>query len=95
MISGPEPETIDHAKIQERIKEAYGVPLPPKEALDYLRTKAKLSVKMFDFKNWVKHGHLNYVLDRVCTDKSGRKVYYPGDVFRVAQQMRERRVKSW
>ncbi len=93
LVSGPETETVNHAAIKERIQEAYGEPLPPKEAIDYLRTKAKLSVKMFDFKNWVKHGHLKYVLDRVRTDDNARRIYYPGDIFRVAQQMRERRIK--
>jgi len=93
MVSGPEPEVINHAQIQERIQEAYGEPLPPREAIDYLRTKAKLSVKMNDFKNWVKLGHLNYVLDHVRTDDKARRIYYPGDIFRVAQQMRERRIK--
>jgi len=93
LVSGPETETVNHAKIKERIQEAYGEPLPPREAIDYLRAKAKLSVKMFDFKNWVKHGHLPYVLDRVSTDDNARKIYYPGEVFRVAQQMRARRIK--
>lgn len=93
MVSGPETETVNHAAIKERIKEANGEPLPPKEAIEYLRVKAKLSVKMFDFKNWVKHGHLAYVLDRVSTDDKARRIYYPGEVFRVAQQMRERRIK--
>lgn len=93
MVSGPEPETINHAALQDRVKEANGEPLPPKEALDYLRTKAKLTVKMYDFKNWVKHGHLSYVLDRVTTDEKARRIYYPGEVFRVAQQMRARRIK--
>ena len=93
MVSGPEPEVINHAQIQARIQEAYGEPLPPREAIDYLRTKAKLPVKMSDFKNWVKLGHLQYVLDHVRTDDKARRIYYPGDIFRVAQQMRERRIK--
>jgi len=93
MVSGPEPEIINHAQIQERIQEAYGEPLPPREAIDYLRTKAKLPVKMSDFKNWVKLGHLPYVLDHIRTDDKARRIYYPGDIFRVAQQMRERRIK--
>lgn len=95
LVSGPEQEVINHAQLKERIQEAYGQPLPPREAIDYLRIKAKFNVKMHDFKNWVKHGHLNYVLDRVTTDESARRIYYPGDIFRVAQQMRERRVKVW
>lgn len=94
LVSGPEAEAVNHAAIKERIKEANGEPLPPREAIEYLRVKAKLSVKMFDFKNWVKHGHLSYVLDRVSTDDKARRIYYPGEVFRVAQQMRERRIKN-
>jgi hypothetical protein len=93
LVSGPEEEVIDHAEIKERIKEANGEPLPPREAIDYIRAKTKVAVKMTDFKNWVKLGHLKYVFDRVTTDDKARRIYYPGDVFRVAQQMRERRVK--
>jgi hypothetical protein len=93
LVSGPEEETVNHAEIQERVKEANGEPVPPKEAIQYVKDKAKVAVKMADFKNWVKLGRLRYVLDRVSTDDNERRIYYPGDVFRVAQQMRERRVK--
>lgn len=95
LVSGPEAEVVNYAEIQERIKEANGEPVPPKEAIQYVKDKAKVTVKMTDFKNWVKLGHLRYVLDRVCTDDSSRRIYYPGDLFRVAQQMRERHVKTW
>jgi hypothetical protein len=93
LVSGPEAEVINQAQLQARIQEAYGEPLPPREAIDYLRTKAKLTVKMYDFKNWVKLGHLQYVLDHVRTDDKARRIYYPGDIFRVAQKMRDKRIK--
>lgn len=93
LVSGPEAEFVNHAEIKERIKEANGQPIPPREAIDYLREQTRLSIKVADFKNWVKLGHLRYVLDRVPTDDKARRIYYPGDVFRVAQQMRERRIK--
>lgn len=88
LVSGPEAEVINHTQIQERIKEANGELMAPREAIEYLRDKAKMTVKMADFKNWVKLGHLPYTLDA-----SDRKLYYPGDLFRVATRMRERRVK--
>lgn len=72
---------------------AKGEPLAPREAIDYIRDKTRLKIKMDDFKNWVKHGHLTYVLDRVTSDDKPRRIYYPGEVFKIAQQMRERRIK--
>lgn len=93
LISGPDEPPINHVANRERAKEARGEPLPPREAIDYLRKKTKLQIKMFDFKNWVKHGKLTYVFDRVTSHDKPRKIYYPGDVFTVAQEMRDKRAK--
>ncbi|WP_461169284.1 hypothetical protein [Arthrobacter sp. Z1-15] len=75
-------------------EEAKGEPLPPKEVINYLRVQTQTPIKLFDFKNWVKRGRLKYVLDRVTIDDKARRVYHPGEVFRVAQEMRDKHVKS-
>ncbi|SEI45057.1 hypothetical protein SAMN04487917_101359 [Arthrobacter sp. yr096] len=92
-VSGPEEPTIDQFALNARVKEARGEPMPPRQAIDYVRKKTKITVKMDDFKNWVKLGHLPYVFDRVTIDDKPSRIYFPGDVFRVAQRMRERRIK--
>lgn len=93
LVSGPEEDVINHVALRERAEEARGEPMPPRQAIDYVRQKTKIAVKMVDFKNWVKLGHLPYVFERVTNDDNPRKIYYPGDVFRVAQRMRDRRIK--
>lgn len=81
--------------IRRRLKEmkdaAKGQPLPPRQAREYLRDKAGISIKTKDFENWVQLRRLAYVLDRVTTDNKPRKIYFPGDVFRTYQEMKERR----
>ena len=73
---------------------AKGEPLSPREVRDYLRTNAGISIKTKDFENWVYHRHLAYVLDRVgigTEREAGRRIYFPGEVFRVYRTMLERK----
>lgn len=95
LISGPEEIRIDHEAKRERARKARGEPLPPREAIDYVRKKTKVSIKMYDFKNWVKLGKFAYVLDRVTSHDKPRKIYFPGDLFNVAKDMQDRRQKVW
>lgn len=76
---------------------AKGEPLPPREVREYLRINAGISIKTKDFENWVYHRHLTYVLERVGTGgpkESGRRIYYPGEVFRVYRAMLERKLAA-
>jgi len=93
LVWGNEAEVIDHEAIRQRIEEADVDPVPPRQAMDYIREKTKIIIKVDDFKNWVKLGHLRYVLDHVPTFDKAQKIYFPLEVFRVAQRMRDRRVK--
>lgn len=70
---------------------ARGEPMTPREVREYLQRKAKVSVLKKDFENWVQLGRLGYVLDRVTTSGTARRIYYPGDVLRVFEDMRGRR----
>lgn len=73
-----------------RIK-ARGEPMSPRSVREYLQKKARVVVSKFDFENWVKLGRLRYVLDRVNSEGKPRRIYYPGDVLSVAEDMRARR----
>ena len=73
-----------------RIK-ARGTPMPPRAAREFLQKKARVFILKKDFENWVQLGRLNYVLDRVTTTDKPRRIYYPGDVLEVFQDMRARK----
>lgn len=81
-----------HDELKSKAK---GEPVSPREAREYLRKKAGVSIKTKDFENWVYHRHLSYVLDHVRIAKKprdmGRRIYFPGEVFRVYRQMQERK----
>lgn len=90
------PECEAPHNVRQRLKEMkdaalLGQPVPPRQAREYLRDKAGISIKTKDFENWVQLGRLDYVLDRVTTDNKPRRIYFPGDVFRTYQEMQERR----
>ena len=88
--------------VQERAEElraeAKGEPLPPREAREYLAKKARVHITKKDFENWVYHRQLPYVLDHVgIGEKSkdqGRRIYFPGVVFRVYRDKTERRIAA-
>ena len=81
------------ARREKMADKAEGEPLPPKGVIDYLRKEAKTTIKLKDLENWVQHKQLRYVHERVSTEEKPRRVYLPGDVFRLAQIKRARRVK--
>ena len=69
-------------------------PMPPRETIDWLHLNAGIKVKKFDFENWVKLGHLRYVLDRVTTDLKGKRLYFPENLFRVHHTMEKRKTDA-
>jgi hypothetical protein len=75
-------------KISEKVK---GQPMAPRAVREYLQAKARVIVSKFDFENWVKHGKLAHVLDRVTTTARPPKLYYPGDVLTVYEDMQAKR----
>lgn len=70
---------------------AKGEPMPPREAREFLQKEARVFILKKDFENWVQLGKLDYVLDRVSTDDKARRIYYPGDVLNIFQEMRARK----
>lgn len=77
--------------IQSRTERMKGEPLPPKEVCEYVHRTAKAFVTRKDIKNWVQHGHLKYVLDRVTTTTRPTRAYYPGDVLKTYLRMNDRK----
>ncbi|WP_139244209.1 hypothetical protein [Arthrobacter alpinus] len=75
-------------RIRARVR---GEPMPPRGVRDYLQRKARAFVQKKDFENWVYMGMVPYVLDRVNTEGRAQRLYYPGDVLKVFQDMRARR----
>lgn len=68
-----------------------GQPMTPREVRELLQRKARAFILKKDFENWVQLGRLAYVLDHVSSLGRGRRLYYPGDVLTVFEDMRARR----
>lgn len=85
--------TVHHVhELLARLRDkARGEPMTPRSVREYLQKKVKVVISKFDFENWVKLGKLAYVLDRVNTEGKARRLYYPGDVLQVSEDMRARR----
>jgi phage FluMu protein Com len=80
------------AELLDKLKrKAKGEPMPPREAREFLQKEARVFILKKDFENWVQLGRLDYVLERVTTTEKARRLYYPGDVLKIYQDMRERR----
>jgi hypothetical protein len=85
--------TVHHIRdvLEKLRRKARGTPMPPREAREFLQKKARVFILKKDFENWVQLGRLSYVLDRVTTTDTPRRIYYPGDVLEVSQDMRARK----
>jgi len=79
------PDLIDRLK-----QKAKGEPMPPRETREFLQKEARVFIVKKDFENWVQLGKLDPVI-RVDDTGKERKMYYPGDVLKVFQEMRDRR----
>ncbi|KQR02495.1 hypothetical protein ASF72_10700 [Arthrobacter sp. Leaf141] len=79
-------------ELLDRLRQrARGNPLPPRGVREHLQRSARVQILTKDFENWVQLGKLAYVLDRVTTNIRAQRLYYPGDVLTVRQEMRARR----
>lgn len=92
-VKCPACATVHHVHdLLDRLRQkARGEPMTPRGVREYLQKKAKVSILKKDFENWVQHGKLAYVLDRVCNAGKARRIYYPGDVLEVFEDMRARK----
>lgn len=75
-------------KISAKVK---GEPMAPRAVREYLQAKARAFITKKDFENWVQLGRLPYVLGRVTTTVRPPRLYYPGDVLSVFEDMKSRR----
>lgn len=89
----PACDTIHRVEdLLERLRaKARGEPMTPRAVREYLQQKARVFIQKKDFENWVQLGKLAYVLDHVSTTEKVRRIYYPGDVLEVFEDMRARR----
>lgn len=92
-VKCPDCGEVHHVSdLLERISEKVrGDPMAPRQVREYLQRKARAFIQKKDFENWVQLGHLPYVLDRVTTTPRPPRLYYPGDVLSVFQDMQARR----
>lgn len=92
-IKCPTCGTVHHVyELLDRLRtKARGTPMPPREAREFLQEKARVFILKKDFENWVQMGKMPYVLERVTTTDKPRRMYYPGDVLKVFQDMRAKR----
>jgi len=58
IISGPEPEHVDHAAVRERV-ENIAPPMPTRQLLPWLKEHAQLAITSQHIRNWVRRGHLH------------------------------------
>ena len=82
LVSGPEAETINHARNRERIRNI-APPMPTRELLPWLREKAKISVTSMDIRNWARRGKL------VAVDREPQPTYHPHDVLAAWRETRK------
>lgn len=80
------------ADLQERINlKVRGEPMAPRQVREYLQSNARAFILKKDFENWVQLGRLPYVLDRVNSAGTAKRLYFPGDVLTVHEEMKQRR----
>lgn len=91
-VKCPECNTVHNiTDIMDRLRrKVRGEPMSPSGVRELLRAKAKASITKKDIENWVRRGKLRYVLDHVSSISRDRKIYYPGDVLKVFEDMRAR-----
>lgn len=81
LVSGPEAETINHARNRERIRNI-APPMPTRELLPWLREKAKISVTSMDIRNWARRGKLTPV------EREPQPTYHPHEVLEAWHETR-------
>ena len=57
LISGPEAERVDHARIREQVQHIAPA-MPTRELLPWLRENARVSITSQHIRDWVRRGHL-------------------------------------
>ncbi|WP_336715356.1 hypothetical protein [Arthrobacter sp. USHLN218] len=73
MVSGPEPEGVDHAAIREKV-ENIAPPMPTRQLLPFLREKAGIVLTSQHIRDWARRGHLRPV------ERDPQPTYHPHEV---------------
>ena len=86
LVSGPEAEHINHARIRERLAEHDPGPMPTKELTKWLKNNARIHVTSMDIRNWVRRQKL------VAVEQGRYPTYHPYDVLNAWHQTRKETV---
>lgn len=81
MVSGPEAETVNHARNRERVRNI-APPMPTRELLPWLRKNAKITITAFDVRNWARRGKLT------PAEREPLPTYHPHEVLAAWQETR-------
>lgn len=81
LVSGPEPETVNHARNRERVRNI-APPMPTRELIPWLREKARISVTSMDIRNWARRGKL------VAVEREPQPTYHPHEVLAAWRETR-------
>jgi hypothetical protein len=73
MVSGPEPERVNHAKNREKVEDI-APPMPTRQLLPFLRDKAGITLNSQHIRDWVRRGHLRPV------EREPQPTYLPHEV---------------
>jgi len=86
LVSGPEAEHINHARIRERLEERRPDPMPTRKLIPWLRDNARITVTQFDIRNWARRGKI------IAVQREPQPTYHPYDVLNAWHQTRKETV---
>jgi len=74
LVSGPEAEHVNHAKIKDKLAQHDPGPMPTSDVVKWLKDKARIHITSMDIRNWVRR-------DKLTPIEQGRyPTYHPYDV---------------
>lgn len=82
ILSGPEPEYVDHQRIREKV-EYVAPPMPTRTLVPWLRENARISITGKDIRNWAHRGKIRPV------KRYPSPTYWPHEVIQVHRETRE------
>lgn len=82
IISGPEPEYVDHNEIRQRVEKA-APPMPTRKLVPWLRENARIALTGKDIRNWAQRGKLT------PASRTPSPTYWPHEVVKVHRETRK------
>ncbi|AHB31677.1 hypothetical protein ArV2_gp66 [Arthrobacter phage vB_ArS-ArV2] len=84
LVWGAEQEEVDHDELRERIRDI-APPMPTRELLPWLRTKARITITSMDIRDWARRGKL------VPVEREPQPTYHPHEVLDAWHDTRGRK----